>query len=234
MVSAEKPEEIKSMFASIAHRYDLLNHLLSLSVDRYWRYRVVKEIDRAVAKRPILALDLCCGTADLALSLSRLGKVIGCDFCHPMLVRGNAKIRKKTKANKIFLAEGDALRLPFSDNSFDVVTVAFGLRNLADLRAGLTEMHRVLRPDGTLAVLEFSKPVASLFRLVFKFYFTKILPRIGQLVSGQLTPYRYLPASVSAFPDQQDLKRIMQELGFHRVRFRNMTGGIAALHLGSK
>ncbi len=183
---------------------------------------------------PVLVLDLCCGTADLALTLSPLGKVVGCDFCHPMLTLGNVKLKAKNKTDLIFLVEGDALNLPFSNDSFDVVTVAFGLRNLANPRAGLIEMHRILRPGGAIAILEFSKPSAPALAPLFNFYFHKVLPKIGRLVSKQTDAYEYLPTSVSKFLDQASLTALMTELGFHRVRYRNLTGGIAALHVGIK
>jgi demethylmenaquinone methyltransferase/2-methoxy-6-polyprenyl-1,4-benzoquinol methylase len=234
MYTAQKPDQIRSMFASIAHRYDLLNHLLSLGTDIYWRKLTVKSVAKLVGQDPILALDVCCGTADLALALSQLGRVIGCDFCHPMLILGNQKIRHKGRREKILLTEGDALKLPFPDGTFDAVTIAFGLRNLASPRHGLAEMQRVLKPGGVLAVLEFSKPVLPVFSQIFAFYFTKVLPRIGRLISGQGTPYTYLPASVALFPDQARLKEMMEMVGFTRVSYRNLSGGVAALHTGTK
>lgn len=222
------------MFASIAHRYDLLNHVLSLGTDVYWRRIVVRELSRMIAKNPILALDLCCGTGDLSLALSKIGWVIGCDFCHPMLTIGSAKIKRKNRSHEIFLSEGDALNLPFRENTFDALTIGFGLRNLADPQSGLQEMRRVLRLGGIIMVLEFSKPVVPGFQHLFQFYFSKILPRIGRLVSGQSEPYTYLPASVDAFPDQKKLKEIMESVGFHQVRYKNLTGGVAAVHIGRK
>ncbi len=234
MISAEKPQEIKTMFASIAHRYDLLNHILSLSIDRYWRRCVVRELRKLISRTPVLALDLCCGTADLALTLSPLGKVVGCDFCHPMLARGNMKLKAKNKTDIIFLVEGDALNLPFPNDSFDVVTVAFGLRNLANPRTALIEMHRILRRGGAIAILEFSKPSTPALAPLFNFYFHKVVPKIGRLISKQNDAYDYLPTSASKFLDQESLSTLMTDLGFQSVRFRNLTGGISALHVGVK
>jgi demethylmenaquinone methyltransferase/2-methoxy-6-polyprenyl-1,4-benzoquinol methylase len=165
--------------------------------------------------------------------LEKHSRVIGCDFCHPMLVIGNEKIRTK-QVRRALLAEGDALRLPFADCSFDVVTIAFGLRNLEHVEGGLAEILRVLKPGGCAAALEFSRPVIPVFRQAFEFYFHNILPHLGSLVSGSNGAYRYLPASVRAFPDQKRLAGMMREVGYTNVRYHNLTGGVAALHLGER
>jgi demethylmenaquinone methyltransferase / 2-methoxy-6-polyprenyl-1,4-benzoquinol methylase len=228
-----KTRAVRAMFAEIAPSYDRLNHLLSINIDRLWRRFTVKKLKDALSRPGALALDLCCGTADLTLELEKHARVIGCDFCHPMLVIGNEKIKTK-QVRRALLAEGDALRLPFADCSFDVVTVAFGLRNLEHVEGGLAEILRVLKPGGRAAALEFSRPVIPVFRQAFEFYFHNILPHVGSLVSGSDGAYRYLPASVRAFPDQKRLAGMMREVGYANVRYHNLTGGVAALHLGER
>lgn len=228
-----KTRAVRAMFAEIAPSYDKLNHLLSVNVDKLWRRFTVGKLKDALARPNALALDLCCGTADLTLELEKRARVVGCDFCHPMLVIGNEKIAAK-QARRAALAEGDALHLPFADGSFDVVTIAFGLRNLERVEGGLAEILRVLKPGGRAAVLEFSRPVVPVFRQAFEFYFYNVLPRIGSLVSGSGGAYHYLPASVRAFPDQKSLAEMMRKIGYANVRYHNLTGGIAALHLGER
>jgi len=233
---SKTPEEVRAMFGAIAHRYDLANHLLSLNFDRRWRRITVRQIVRRLGHHAFDALDLACGTGDLtaALRMATAGRVVGMDFCHPMLVIGVNKFSKGDDFNRITFAEADALTLPLSDASFDTVTIAFGLRNLEDHEEGLSEMHRVLRPGGVLAILEFSRPSTPLFRQVYQFYFSRILPRIGRMVSGVEGPYSYLPDSVSKFPSQEELRRLMEKIGLVDVEFFNLSGGIAALHLGRK
>jgi demethylmenaquinone methyltransferase / 2-methoxy-6-polyprenyl-1,4-benzoquinol methylase len=221
------------MFAGIAGRYDLLNHLLSGNVDKRWR-RIVARTLRPSLVEGARVLDVACGTGDLSLVLDGAGeaRVVGLDFCRPMLeiARGKAEADK----SPVPFVEGDALRLPFADESFDVATIAFGLRNLASVEEGLRELRRVLRPAGRIAVLEFSDPVVPGFRALFRFYFTRVLPRIGGLISGSRGAYEYLPDSVSKFPDQKRLAALMREAGFEEVGYRNLTGGIAALHTGAR
>jgi len=229
-----KHEAVRAMFAEIAPTYDRLNHLLSVNIDKRWRRLVGQKLADVLSRPQAIALDLCCGTADLTLELSQQApqaQVIGCDFCHPMLVLGRDKIPAQSPAR---LIEGDALRLPFADASFDAVTNAFGLRNLENVESGLREIHRVLKPAGRVAILEFSRPIIPLLREAFGFYFTRILPRIGALVSGSRQAYTYLPASVSQFPDQKRLAGMMRDAGFVDVTYRNLSAGIAALHLGTK
>ena len=224
--------EVRAMFSEIAPRYDFLNHALSLNIDRRWRRFVVKKVQQQLSRPGAIAVDLCCGTADLALELGAVAPTVGIDFCRPMLDVGQGKVQSAKLP--IELVEGDALNVPVRDGSVDVVTIAFGLRNLDSVEAGLKEMHRLLRPGGRAAVLEFSKPQVPIFSSLFQFYFTRILPRIGNAISGSRFAYQYLPDSVKRFPDQKALARMMQSFGFSDVRYYNLFGGVAALHLGDK
>src|SRR5690349_24921711 len=219
------------MFGTIAGWYDLLNHLLSGNVDKRWRRIVATRVRDKLSSSRARVLDVACGTGDLALTLfeSTGARVIGTDFCRPMLEIAAAKVSRELP-----LIEGDALNLPFRDGSFDEVTIAFGLRNLASVEGGLAELRRVLKPGGWVAVLEFSRPANAMLRPVFGLYFTKVLPLMGGLISGSHYAYSYLPASVQKFPDQKELSLLMQRAGFDRVQFENLTGGIAALHLGHR
>jgi len=221
---------VKEMFGGIAARYDLLNHLLSLSIDKRWRRAVASRLRDVLANQNAAVLDVACGTGDLSFELSRnaKAKVIGTDFCRPMLAIARSKNGRSHTA--IPFVEGDAMNLSFADESFDAVTIAFGLRNLANFRDGLNELHRVMKPGGHLVVLEFSSPVIPGFRQVFNFYFNRVLPRIGGAVSTSRSAYEYLPDSVSKFPDQKKLAELMKEIGFNRVEYQNLTGGVAAIH----
>lgn len=228
-----KDRAVRAMFAEIAPSYDRLNHLLSLNIDRRWRRFTIGKLRDVLARPNALALDLCCGTADLTLELEPHVRVIGCDFCHPMLVIGHQKMGgDSARSTRMMLTEGNALQLPFASESFDVVTIAFGLRNLERVDQGLAEILRVLKPGGRVAILEFSRPILPIFRQLFEFYFHNILPRIGGLISGSSTAYTYLPQSVSNFPDQKRLAEMMRRIGFTNVRYHNLSAGIAALHLG--
>jgi demethylmenaquinone methyltransferase/2-methoxy-6-polyprenyl-1,4-benzoquinol methylase len=227
-----KAAEVRSMFAEIAPRYDFLNHALSLNVDRRWRRFVVAKVADLLDRPGARALDLCCGTADLSLELGARAPTVGIDFCRPMLELGLAKVRRANLP--VELAEGDALQAPVADATFDVVTIAFGLRNLESVEAGLAEIHRLLRRGGRTAVLEFSRPQVPVLRNIFHFYFTRILPFVGNSVSGSRFAYQYLPESVQKFPDQKQLVTLMRAVGFSNVRYYNLFGGIAALHLGDK
>jgi demethylmenaquinone methyltransferase/2-methoxy-6-polyprenyl-1,4-benzoquinol methylase len=222
------------MFATIAARYDLLNHLLSGNIDKRWRRIVARELSSVLSNRETRILDVACGTGDLSLQLLESGDagIVGLDFCRPMLEIAAAKsLRSKTSLPFI---EGDALNLPFQDCSFGAVTIAFGLRNLSSVELGFKELFRVLQPGGRVAVLEFSKPKAPVLRSLFRIYFTKLLPLFGGLVSGSRSAYEYLPDSVSRFPDQDELVAMMKQAGFAEVSYQNLTGGIAALHLGTR
>mgnify|MGYP003393198981 CR=1 FL=1 len=226
----EHSRAVRAMFSGIAGRYDLLNHVLSINIDKRWRRKVRAKLADILADENAVVLDVACGTGDLSIELqtNAKAKVTGTDFCRPMLAVA------QDKAASIPFVEGDAMQLSFAENSFDAVTIAFGLRNLSNFRNGLIELHRVLKPGGKLVVLEFSAPVVPGFRGAFRFYFSNILPRIGGLISGERGAYEYLPDSVSKFPDQKALAEMMSETGFDNVSFDNLTGGIAAIHSGIK
>jgi demethylmenaquinone methyltransferase/2-methoxy-6-polyprenyl-1,4-benzoquinol methylase len=228
---------VQQMFAEIAPRYDFLNHFLSISIDRRWRKVAVARAGASLkGKIQPICLDLCSGTGDLAIELNRELNVpvVASDFCHPMLIRGLEKVRSVGRDGFISLIEADSLVLPFANDTFDVASVAFGLRNLEDAKEGLVEMKRVLKPDGAAIVLEFSRPVVPVFRQLFEFYFHHVLPHLGALISGQDSAYRYLPTSVRRFPPQRELAAMMESVGFKDVAYRNLSGGIAALHWGIK
>ena len=231
-----KDRALRAMFAEIAPSYDWLNHVLSINIDKLWRRRTVRKLEDVLAKPDSIALDICCGTGDLTLELARKTRVIGCDFCHPMLLigKGKASSQNGSARKPLLLTEGDALRLPFSNEKFDAVTIAFGLRNLASVETGLAEIMRVMKPGGRAAILEFSQPVIPLLRGAFGFYFNHIRPRIGALVSGSTFAYQYLPDSVRNFPTQNRLAEMMRDAGFVNVEYDNLSGGIAALHVGER
>lgn len=222
------------MFAGIAGRYDLLNHVLSLNIDKLWRRKVSNLLRETLDRPEAIVLDVACGTGDLSLELERDAKarIIGTDFCRPMLTVAHQKTGAAEAA--VPYVEADAMNLSFANDSFDAVTIAFGLRNLPNVANGLAELHRVLKPKGRLVILEFSSPVVPGFRQLFNFYFANILPRIGGAVSGSRGAYEYLPDSVSKFPDQKALSALMKETGFSSVAYTNLTGGIAAIHSGTK
>lgn len=228
------------MFGDIAGRYDFFNHLFSINIDQRWRSTVAKKLRPELLRSRGLVLDVACGTGDLSLKLSNHttksedagARVIGIDFCRPMLEIAAHKAEQKNSL--VPFIEGDALFLPFADETFDAVTIAFGLRNLASVERGLGELRRVLKRGGRLAVLEFSTPVVPVFRNVFGFYFNRVLPRIGNLFNGSQRAYTYLADSVSQFPDQKKLAAMMERAGFEAVEYRNLTGGIAALHVGAR
>lgn len=232
---------VREMFGGIAPRYDLLNHVLSFYLDVLWRKRAVQRF-RDVLERPgAHVLDLCCGTGDLTLSLARRSRatVIGSDFAHPMLVRAAEKSRSRGQIEKAHAAiagyvEADSLSLPFADSSFDLVTTAFGFRNLANYEDGLREMFRILRPGGQLGILEFSEPKGGLFGGLYRFYFKRILPRIGAAISGSTFAYSYLPSSVAKFPSPAELSERMSAAGFSDSRCEVWTAGAVTLHIGLK
>jgi demethylmenaquinone methyltransferase/2-methoxy-6-polyprenyl-1,4-benzoquinol methylase len=226
----EAAQWVRAMFGRVAHRYDLANHLLSFNIDRYWRAHTVARVREVLARPEARVLDICCGTGDLVRALQQARPavaVLGSDFCHPMLIAA----RSKVGGGKLF--EADALSLPLPDASLDLITVAFGFRNLANYEAGLREMRRVLRRGGVAAILEFSQPPNPLFGALYSFYSRRILPMIGGALSGSRDAYTYLPESVRKFPAPDELSEMMRAAGFGPVEFERLTGGIVALHLGS-
>lgn len=250
---SKNSHEIRRMFAGISGRYDFLNHLLSLNVDRLWRKKAVRTLDPRPGEK---ILDLCTGTADLALEIARFqgnrgrgpgnpgagpALVVGADFCREMILLGNSKRRARGEKNgaPLQLLLADALQLPFPDGCFDGAAVAFGIRNLENLNAGLGEMLRVLRPGGRAALLEFTTPPRPWFRSLFRLYFHKILPRIGAWIAPSRDPgsgraYSYLPESVNRFPGADELAGAMAGAGFERIRYVRLTMGIACIHLGER
>ncbi len=235
VTDSDHARRVREMFAGIANRYDLLNHLLSGNTDKRWRRLVAERLHEVLSVEGARALDVACGTGDLSFALAEKSgaRIVGTDFCRPMLEIAARKSLATNMAEIPFI-EGDALKLPFADCSFDAVSIAFGLRNLSSIETGLKELWRVLKPTGRAAILEFSTPVVPGFRGLFQFYFTRVLPRIGGMISGSRGAYEYLPDSVSRFPDQKRLAAMMHEAGFDGVEYKNLTGGIAALHMGTR
>lgn len=222
------------LFASIAPRYDLLNHVLSLNIDRGWRRELVR---RAQVKPGARVLDLCTGTADVAIQFARdtrASEIVGLDVSPEMLAIGRDKIRRDGLRPTVRLVDADALALPFGDSSFDVVTVAFGLRNLADRELGIREMLRVLRDGGRLLILEFAPPPGGVFGGLYSLYLRKLLPLIGGVVSGSRGAYRYLASSVTSFLSPEELPVLLVSQGAARVTCHQLTGGIACLYLAAR
>jgi len=220
---------VRGMFGEVAPRYDLLNHLLSFQIDRYWRNKTVRKVEHILRRPGARVLDLCCGTGDLTLALSagahEQARILGSDFCHPMLTGAARKGLSE-------LFEGDGLQLPLRDSSLDLVTVAFGFRNFTNYRKGLRELNRVLKPGGMLAILEFSTPPNAVVRAGYNLYSKTVLPAVGGLISGTKDAYTYLPESVRKFPGAERLAAEMEAAGYTRVHFQRMTFGIVALHTG--
>jgi demethylmenaquinone methyltransferase / 2-methoxy-6-polyprenyl-1,4-benzoquinol methylase len=231
---AATAQAVRQMFDAVAPRYDFLNHFLSLGLDIVWRRAAANELRDALSRQGSVAADVCCGTGDLALAFSRhsAGVVVGTDFSKPMLLRAHAKA--KGKVRRPTFTEADTLKLPFRDNSLDVIGAAFGFRNLANYAEGLLEMFRVLKPGGRIAILEFSRVRWPLFDRIFESYFRHILPRLGSWISGTKGAYEYLPHSVRRFPDQEEFAAAFRAAGFSNVSYQNFCGGVAALHLGLK
>jgi demethylmenaquinone methyltransferase/2-methoxy-6-polyprenyl-1,4-benzoquinol methylase len=226
---------VRGMFGRVAARYDLLNHLLSFNLDKRWRARTVERLADVLARPDAKILDLCCGTGDLLLSLAaaRAGVTIfGSDFCHPMLIEAQRKIAAHKLRLPLF--EADALALPLATDSLDLITVAFGFRNLTNYRHGLEELARVLRPGGVLAILEFSQPTNRMFAGPYGFFSTRVLPWVGGMISGSSDAYTYLPESIKKFPGAEGLAEQMRAAGFASVEFERLTFGAVALHLGRK
>jgi demethylmenaquinone methyltransferase/2-methoxy-6-polyprenyl-1,4-benzoquinol methylase len=223
---------VRQMFAEIAPRYDLLNHLLSFNIDRGWRRALLEAVEPVTARADATVLDVCCGTGDVLFALQHGAKarVLGADFCHPMLVAAQSKAQRERRPAK--LVEADALQLPLPDESLDGITIAFGFRNLSNYRAGLLEFQRVLKPGGVLAVLEFSHPRSAFLRAIYGLYSRFVLPAVGGMVSGSREAYSYLPESVARFPGADQVRQMIAQAGFRDARFRLLSGGIAALHTG--
>ena len=229
-------KKVTEMFNDIAGDYDLLNHILSAGVDRSWRRKAVKEALAGPDRR--LILDLATGTGDFAIALARKcpadGLITGLDISSEMLAGCKAKIEKKKLTGKISLIQGDCENLPFETGSFDAATVAFGVRNFENLEKGISEMFRVLRPGGKAVILELSTPDNRFLKAVYGFYFHRILPLIGGLVSGDKAAYRYLPASVERFPRPDRFCGIMRDCGFSEVNAKALTFGICRMFVGKK
>jgi demethylmenaquinone methyltransferase/2-methoxy-6-polyprenyl-1,4-benzoquinol methylase len=229
--------KVREMFTRIAPRYDLLNHVLSAQMDKRWRARAARELRPILERSDATVLDLCCGTGDLAFSLARKSKarIIGADFSHTMLVRARDKARSEANGSvPVPFFEADALRLPFAGASFDLVTTAFGFRNLANYEAGLREIARVLKPGGNVAILEFTEPAPGLMGDAYRAYTQKILPKIGGWISGDSAAYAYLPKSVARFFRPHELADLMTHTGYTNVRFILMMLNSVALHIGLK
>ncbi len=221
------------MFDNIAPAYDMLNHMLSLGLDRIWRRRVVGMVRR---KDPAMVVDVATGTGDLALSIARHSRasVRGVDLSSAMIEVGRRKVAGAGLDTRITFTEGDAECLPLPDCCADCVTAAFGVRNFQDLNAGLRQMHRVLRPGGSCFVLEFSTPRGAVFGPLFRFYFHRILPVAGGLISGDMKAYRYLPASVDEFPGRETFEGMMRDAGFGRVSSVSLMSGVAYIYIGER
>lgn len=230
----KKAGYVQDLFARIAPRYDLLNHVLSLGIDILWRKAATRELKLDGARA---VLDVCCGTGDLAIEHGRHlapgATLVGADFCAPMLARAAEKTRVRG-ARPIGWVQGDGLGLPFPDGTFDRASVAFGVRNLADLDRGLAELARVLSSGGRLVILEFARPRFWPFRVAYEAYFLHVLPFVGKLVSGESDPYRYLPESVLAFPERDALAERLGKAGFKDVTWTDLTFGIATLTVATR
>jgi demethylmenaquinone methyltransferase/2-methoxy-6-polyprenyl-1,4-benzoquinol methylase len=230
---SEKSEYVKQIFSDIAPRYDLLNHLLSLNIDRIWRRKAIARL--GISRNPKgRYLDLCAGTLDVSAALAASqgfhGSIVAADFAEPMLRAGMGK----TRGRAINPVTADALRLPIGSGKMAGAIVAFGIRNVADLDAALAEVHRVLEPGARFVILEFSTPPSKIINAGYQLYFNRILPAIGGIISGHGTAYRYLPRSVANFPVEPELARRMTSAGFRNVFWKSLSFGIAAIHVGEK
>lgn len=232
--SAKDPVKIQTMFSTIAPRYDLLNKVLSLGIDRLWRKFAVDQLPRVENAR---FLDVATGTCDVALEIIRRHlpgtKVVGIDFSEGMLELGKKKLRQAGLSDRIDLRLADVTSLPYEDNSFHAAIIAFGIRNVQDLEKGIQEMGRVVKSNGKVVILEFTSIQHPIFRVPYKLYITKILPFIGELVSGKKGAYEYLPSSMLDFPGPEEFKRIMESTGLQDVRYHRLSLGIAAVHTGT-
>jgi demethylmenaquinone methyltransferase / 2-methoxy-6-polyprenyl-1,4-benzoquinol methylase len=231
--------KVREMFGRIAPRYDLLNRILSLRMDVLWRRRVARRFRDVLYRPDARVLDLCCGTGDLALVLAEEAgtdgaSIVGADFVHAMVVRAGAKADALARNAQPVFMEADALALPFASHQFDLLTAAFGFRNLANYALGLAEFHRVLRPGGVTAILEFAEPQGAVLSRLYHFYFHRVLPGIGGLISGDAQAYNYLPASVSRYPDPEAVADLMRAAGFVNVQCERWMAGLVTLHTGRR
>jgi len=230
---AGKKEQVAKMFDNISHRYDFLNHFLSLGIDKGWRKKAIRNL---ASLKPKQLLDVATGTGDFAIRALMLNpdKIVGIDISEGMLEVGRKKLADRKLTDRIELMKGDSENIPFEDNRFDAVTVAFGVRNFENLERGLREIHRVLKPGGQLVVLEFSRPRKFPFKQVYNFYFKFVLPRIGRAISSDKAAYTYLPESVEAFPDGDKFLHILNNVGFNHSKCKTLTFGISSIYTGSK
>lgn len=228
-----KKGQVEQMFDNIAPRYDFLNHFLSLGIDKLWRKRAVKLLKPL---QPKVILDIATGTADFAIELAKLNpdRIVGADISEAMLAQGRVKVAKLKLDNLITLQRGDSEQLPFQDNTFDAITVAFGVRNFEDTAKGIGELFRVLKPNGMLVVLEFSKPKVFPVKQLFYFYFHFILPVVGKFFSKDPRAYTYLPESVQSFPEGKDFLRLLDNAGFKSTQCINLSFGISSIYTGTK
>lgn len=230
----KKSDNVAAMFNSIAAKYDFLNHFLSLGIDKLWRRRLVKQLAKS---NPRQVLDIATGTGDLAIQLAnhhQLVNITGVDISENMLNIGRDKIWKRKLEERIKLKQANSMNLPFADSEFDAAMVAFGVRNFEDLSKGIAEIHRVLKNGGNLYVLEFSMPSKFPMRNLYRFYFRKVLPFVGGIVSGSKSAYTYLPESVFAFPEKEKFVEIMANAGFKNCNYKRLTFGVASIYVGSK
>ena len=236
---ADAARVVREMFGRVAPRYDLLNHLLSGQIDRYWRRRLVRAVRPYLRKDGARVADLCCGTGDLALAIAREQRrmpgpranqaLLASDFCRPMLVRAADKLRGA--GVPCSLAEADAAQMPLPDGCLDLIAIAYGFRNLANYRSGAEEFNRLLALGGCLAILEFSNPSSQVWGAVFNAYFKHVLPRLGNAISGSGGAYSYLQESVRRFPEPEEIRGLLLEAGFSRVEAHSLTGGVSVLYL---
>jgi len=233
--NSSKKEQVEQMFDNIAHSYDFLNHFFSLGIDIRWRKKAIKLLQPLAPKK---LLDVATGTADFALTIASsslsVSQITGIDISNGMLEIGRKKVTEKKMDERISLLQADSENLPFEDNSFDAITVAFGVRNFENLNKGLAEMLRVLRPGGMAIILEFSKPSKFPMKQLFGLYFKGIMPTVGRLVSKDKRAYAYLPESVNAFPEGRDFVDILTKVGYNNIQLRSLTGGVATLYSGTK
>ena len=233
---ASKKEQVAEMFDNIAHSYDFLNHFFSLGIDKLWRKKAINILKK---ENPSSILDVATGTGDFALQslkngLPATGKITGLDISNGMLEVGRKKISMKSLSNRIEMVQGDSENLPFDDNTFDATMVAFGVKNFQNLKPGLQDMYRVIKPNSLCVVLEFSKPKIFPIKQLFGFYFKRIMPFLGKLVSKDSRAYTYLPESVEAFPEGEAFKEIMKECGYREIEQKMLFGGVASIYWGRK